>query len=109
MRVARFSTAQWDLMSKKLLTVLTRAKTLTLTDGTHHPSGYWAEELCAPLEVFSEAGYDIDIATLGGVAPTADRSSLDPESLKWVVPHGTEVDTVHAASRYKAAIAGIAE
>ena len=96
-------------MTKKLLTILTRAKTLTLTDGTDHPSGYWAEELCVPFEIFSEAGYDIDIGTLGGVAPAADRSSLDPESLKWVVPHGTEVDTAEAASKYKAAIAGIAE
>ena len=47
-----------------------------LTDGTRHPTGYWAEELATPHRIFSEAGWSIDIATPGGVAPTAEKSSL---------------------------------
>ena len=47
-----------------------------LTDGTRHPTGYWAEELATPHRIFSEAGWSIDITTPGGMAPTAEKSSL---------------------------------
>ena len=45
-------------------------------DGTSHPTGYWAEELAEPHRIFVAAGWDITIATPGGVAPTVDRLSL---------------------------------
>ena len=37
---------------------------------------YWAEEVAEPHRVFSEAGWQITIATPGGVAPTLDELSL---------------------------------
>ncbi|MEV5710514.1 type 1 glutamine amidotransferase domain-containing protein [Actinoallomurus sp. NPDC052274] len=52
---------------------------MTLADGTRHPTGYWAEEFVAPYRAFAEAGYDVVVATPGGVVPTVDRASLAPE------------------------------
>ncbi|NBM15728.1 type 1 glutamine amidotransferase domain-containing protein [Streptomyces sp. GC420] len=57
--------------------VLSGADSLTLADGTAHPTGYWAEEVAASHRVLREAGAEIDIATPGGVRPTVDPISLD--------------------------------
>ncbi|MGW0550312.1 type 1 glutamine amidotransferase domain-containing protein [Streptomyces altiplanensis] len=62
----------------KILFVVTGADRWTLADGTHHPTGFWAEEVVAPYEVFTGAGHDVVVATPGGVVPTVDRASLDP-------------------------------
>ena len=62
-----------------LLLVLTGADHWTLDDGTPHPTGYWAEELVAPMTVFRDAGVDVTIATPGGVTPTVDAASLSPD------------------------------
>lgn len=59
-----------------VLFVVSAARMWELTGGAHHPTGYWAEELATPHRIFSKAGWSIDIATPGGVAPTAERSSL---------------------------------
>ena len=59
-----------------MLFVVSAARMWELTDGTRHPTGYWAEELATPHRIFSEAGWSIDIATPGSVAPTAEKSSL---------------------------------
>ncbi|GGZ01129.1 type 1 glutamine amidotransferase domain-containing protein [Streptomyces nitrosporeus] len=63
-----------------VLFVLTGADHWTLNDGTSHPTGFWAEELAAPHRIFSQAGFDITVATPGGVAPTVDSTSLTAES-----------------------------
>ncbi len=63
----------------KILFVVTGARHWTLADGTEHPTGYWAEELVAPYDVFTKAGYDVVVATPGGVVPVVDRGSLAPE------------------------------
>lgn len=63
-----------------VLFVLTGADHWTLNDGTAHPTGFWAEELAAPHRVFAQAGFDITIATPGGVAPTVDSGSLAAEA-----------------------------
>ncbi|MFI5682977.1 type 1 glutamine amidotransferase domain-containing protein [Streptomyces sp. NPDC051636] len=63
-----------------VLFVVTGADHWTLADGTLHPTGYWAEELAAPHRLFREAGFDVTIATPGGVAPTVDAVSLAAES-----------------------------
>ncbi|MCY4727242.1 type 1 glutamine amidotransferase domain-containing protein [Nocardioides sp. STR2] len=65
----------------KILTVLTGADHWTLSDGTKHPTGFWAEELLAPLAVFDEAGIDVDLASPGGRTPVVDEGSLDPGAI----------------------------
>lgn len=51
----------------------------TLADGTRHPCGFWPEELVVPHQVFSDAGYDVVIATPGGVRPVPDEAGFSPE------------------------------
>lgn len=65
----------------KILTVLTGSDHWTLADGTKHPTGFWAEELLAPLEVFTDAGIDVDLASPGGVTPVVDEGSLAPGAI----------------------------
>src|SRR5574341_1284808 len=60
----------------KVLFVITGADRWTLNDGTVHPSGYWAEEVAMPYKIFTEAGFDITVATPGGEKPTLDHLSL---------------------------------
>ncbi|MFD8705394.1 aldehyde dehydrogenase family protein [Kitasatospora sp. NPDC059648] len=62
------------------LFVVTGAAHWTLADGSLHPTGYWAEELAEPHRIFREAGYEITIATPGGVAAPVDRGSLTAEA-----------------------------
>jgi len=63
----------------KILFVLTGTDFWTLADGTKHPTGFWAEEAAAPYEAFTAAGYEVVVATPGGVVATVDKSSLAPE------------------------------
>jgi putative intracellular protease/amidase len=63
-----------------LLLVLTGADTWTLSRGAEHPTGFWAEELVAPMRVFDDAGIDVTFATPGRVRPTVDEASLSPEA-----------------------------
>lgn len=60
----------------KVLYVITAADRWTLNDGEVHPSGYWAEEVAVPHRIFTEAGWDITVATPGGKKPTLDQLSL---------------------------------
>ncbi|SDK84428.1 aldehyde dehydrogenase (NAD+) [Cryobacterium psychrotolerans] len=63
-----------------VLFVVSAADHWTLNDGTLHPTGYWAEELAEPHRQFADAGWQITIATPGGVAPTIDAGSLSPQA-----------------------------
>ncbi|MCZ0985247.1 type 1 glutamine amidotransferase domain-containing protein [Streptomyces diastatochromogenes] len=63
----------------KILFVLTGATHWTLTDGTPHPTGFWAEEAVVPYRALKAAGHEVVVATPGGVVPTVDRASLAPE------------------------------
>lgn len=65
-------------MSGKILFVMTGADQWTLNDGTTHPTGFWAEEAVTPYEIFTESGYQIVVATPGGVRPPVDEGSLAP-------------------------------
>ena len=64
----------------KILFVVTGARYWTLNDGTQYPTGFWAEELVAPYQVFTEAGHQVVIATPGGVVPVVDEGSLAAEA-----------------------------
>ena len=59
-----------------VLLVVSGSSFWTLKDGTKHPTGFWAAEFIHPHQVFTKAGYDITIATPGGVTPTLDEVSL---------------------------------
>jgi putative intracellular protease/amidase len=56
--------------------VLTGADTWTMKDGTPHPTGFWMEEFVRPHKTFTEAGFDVSLATPGGRTPTVDPLSL---------------------------------
>ncbi|MDA0563311.1 type 1 glutamine amidotransferase domain-containing protein [Streptomonospora sp. S1-112] len=64
----------------RILFVVTGADHWTLTDGTRHPTGFWAEELLAPYRVFVQDGHEVAVATPGGVRPVADEASLAPDA-----------------------------
>jgi putative intracellular protease/amidase len=89
----------------KILMMMTSSPYLTLNDGTkHRPSGVWGEEFAVPYERFKERGYDVEIATVGGIAPTFDSSSLDPNGAKWVRPKGTRIDDASKCKEWSAII-----
>ncbi|MDO5029749.1 MAG: type 1 glutamine amidotransferase domain-containing protein [Corynebacterium sp.] len=60
----------------KVLMVVSGSAHWTLNDGTKHPTGFWAEELITPHDIFEDAGFDVDFATPGGVRPTLDENSM---------------------------------
>jgi putative intracellular protease/amidase len=66
---------------KKILMIVSAADALEMADGSSHPTGFWAEELAIPHQLFTEAGYTVDVATPGGKAPTVDAVSLDPANV----------------------------
>jgi putative intracellular protease/amidase len=61
-----------------ILMVLSAADRWTRADGSIYESGVWAEEFVAMDEAFVKAGFQVDIASPGGVVPTMDKRSLDP-------------------------------
>lgn len=60
----------------KVLIALTGAKDWVLKDGTKHFGGFWSPEFVYPHFHFSKAGYDITVATPGGVPAPVDPASL---------------------------------
>lgn len=59
-----------------VLMVVSAADSLTMRDGSEHPTGYWAEELVVSHKTLLDAGHTVHIATPGGVKPTVDQVSL---------------------------------
>ncbi len=59
-----------------VLMVISAADHWTLTDGTRHPTGFWAEEVAVPHRIFRDAGWNVTLATPGGAAPTMDQLSM---------------------------------
>ncbi len=94
-----------------VLMVISAADRWTLNDGTVHPSGYWAEEVARPHQIFTQAGWHITVATPGGKPPTLDQLSLGIsggmpwkrkevksylDSIANVLAHPVSLDTVNA-------------
>jgi putative intracellular protease/amidase len=75
-----------------ILMVVTAADTLTLADGTSHPTGFWAEELVVAHRDLIRAGHAITIATPGGRVPPVDPGSLSAD----VVGDQGKVDDLRA-------------
>jgi putative intracellular protease/amidase len=62
-----------------ILMVVSAADSLTMKDGSQHPTGFWAEELVVAHRTLQQAGHNVDFATPGGVKPTVDKISLQPD------------------------------
>lgn len=62
----------------RILIVLSAADKWTRADGSIYETGVWAEEFVAIDEKLIEAGFQVDLASPGGVAPTMDKKSVDP-------------------------------
>ena len=60
----------------KVLIVLTGAKEWSLKDGSKHFGGVWSPEFVYPHDRFTKAGYEVVVATLGGVPASVDPASL---------------------------------
>jgi putative intracellular protease/amidase len=56
--------------------VVSAADSLTMRDGSEHPTGYWAEELVVSHKNLLGSGHTVRIATPGGKKPTVDQVSL---------------------------------
>ncbi|AOT02731.1 type 1 glutamine amidotransferase domain-containing protein [Arthrobacter sp. U41] len=63
-----------------ILMVVSAADSLTMRDGSEHPTGFWAEELVVSHQLLVEAGHTVQLATPGGAKPTVDEVSLAAES-----------------------------
>lgn len=81
-----------------ILMIVTGATSLTMRDGSEHPTGFWAEELVTAHRDLVAAGHRVTIATPGGVTPTVDASSLDASVV------GSQ-ETVDELTAYLASIA----
>lgn len=82
----------------RILLVLSGSDHWTLKDGSRHPTGYWAEEFVVPHSVFRAQGVDVAVATPGGVAPTVDQVSLQPEMAGGEVRAAAFRDYVNASA-----------
>ncbi|GAB2463955.1 type 1 glutamine amidotransferase domain-containing protein [Xylanimonas ulmi] len=61
----------------RILMIVTAADSLTLADGSAHPTGFWAEELVVAHRTLSAAGHEVVVATPGGRRAPVDPGSLD--------------------------------
>jgi putative intracellular protease/amidase len=57
--------------------VLTGARVWTMKNAQPHPTGFWSEEFVTPHRKFAEAGFNVKIASPGGVDPTVDPLSFN--------------------------------
>jgi putative intracellular protease/amidase len=57
--------------------VLTGSNVWTMKDSTPHPTGFWSEEFMKPHKTFTDAGFDVSIATPHGRRPTPDPLSFN--------------------------------
>lgn len=64
---------------KRVLFIMTSAHEYVLRDGTVRPTGFWAEEFAEPYQRFTDAGYEVDLASLKGRPSQPDPASLQFE------------------------------
>lgn len=63
----------------RVLVAVTGSDHWTFADGSRHTTGFWPEELVVPHQKFTAAGYDVVLATPGGVRPVPDEAGFGPE------------------------------
>ncbi len=64
----------------RILIVLPAANTLSTKEGIKHFTGYFLSELATPAVMLQKMGFELEVATPGGVQPTIDKISDD---VKW--------------------------
>jgi putative intracellular protease/amidase len=69
-------------MARKIAFVLTSQRDLGTTG---YPTGSWLEELSQPYWVFTDAGYEVTLASINGGEAPVDPMSLEDQ---WVSPAG---------------------
>lgn len=62
----------------RILFLVSSARSIKLTNGHDHETGYWAEEALKPYERFIAAGVDVLVVTPDGREPHADSYGLQP-------------------------------
>ncbi|MBW9109518.1 type 1 glutamine amidotransferase domain-containing protein [Microbacterium ureisolvens] len=82
-----------------VLMAVTGADAIALTDGTAHPTGFWAEELVELHRGLIDAGHTVDIATPGGVRPTVDPGSLGGDDADELRAYLASIEAVLAHPR----------
>jgi len=110
-----------------ILFLVTSARTIKLTNGHDHETGYWAEEVLKPYQRFVEAGVEVVVATPDGKLPHPDSYGLqhifhyadsdedylfsvtrsfmpDADDIRVTLRHLTELDLI-AARRISLALA----
>lgn len=65
--------------------LVTSAETMTLADGSSHPTGYFAEEVVKPYQAFVDAGFEVDVIT-----PDGRPAHADPYGLSWFFHYPTK-------------------
>lgn len=88
----------------RVLILMTKARTLSLLDGTEHASGYWAEEFVLPYQRYRNEGYQVDIATIQGQPPTVDQGSLSAQVVAATRPAGAGGSDDDAVAHYRRVI-----
>jgi putative intracellular protease/amidase len=63
----------------RVLMILTGAKVWTMKNGDPHETGFWVEELMRPYQAFTAAGFEVSVATPGGVRPHPDPLSMSAQ------------------------------
>jgi putative intracellular protease/amidase len=91
----------------KILTLMTAESKLRLLDGRDHASGFWAEEFVVPYERFVAEGYDVDVATIGGVPPTVDPTSLNATIMSYTRPQGSPDRDEENSRHYRQVISSL--
>lgn len=61
----------------KILFLVSSARTIKLTNGHDHETGYWAEEVLKPYRRFVGAGVEVVVATPDGKSPHPDSYGLE--------------------------------
>jgi len=64
-----------------ILIVLSAADKWTRADGSIYESGVWTQEFVDLDEAFLRADFKVDLASPGGIVPTMDKRSLDPNTV----------------------------
>jgi hypothetical protein len=91
---AMFTTASSQTKNSKKMKIVFVVSNQVKSKTTDYPIGFWLSELAQPYQVFTEAGYDITIASPDGGKIVFDGWS-DPES-----PNAREVDLVSTGFKH---------